>query len=1359
MHRFLCQFLIVLVIAVAPVLGYAQTTLDISISTNSDDAEEDSGADVKLNNSKIELGQMPWAGFRFQNVTIPQGATITTAYVQFRAESSSTENTDLTVFGDDTDNSVTFSNSNKLSTRTKTSASASWQNVANWSGGNTYQTPELNTIVQEIVDRGGWSSGNSLAILIRSDDDNGKRLPWARDGSSSNAAVLHVEYLSSTTYYVRPDGSNSNSGTGSSASEAWATVSSAVDKVAIDPGDRVYVMPGTYNGSVTPTIDGSSGSPIQFIADTDGSIFGTAGQVILDAPEESDALQINSDDYLEFIGFTIKGDNDEAQSVDIDNSTGVKLSKCRIYNAGEEGIDISNSTVEIINCQIYDNSSHGIDISGSSSSVTVWNSTIVDNGSDGVRVSSGTTTITNSILALNSDDGLDRDGGTLNHTYNIIYGNSGSAFEGTSQSTGELTSDPLFFNAGGFDFRLQDGSPAIDAGTNASGTVDDDFIGTARPIDSLWDLGCFEGAGSSSSGTQIYLSTLGSATLGGQSFSDEDVVDYDSGSGTASILFDGGTIFSSDEDVDAVHVRSDGKILLSTIDSATIGSLSFNDEDVVEYDPGTGTATMFFDGSTVFSSDEDLDAFFLKSDGKMLISTTGSATIGSLNFNNEDVVEYDPGTGTATMYFDGSTIFSSDEDVNAVALLDNGNIVVSTTSSASIGGLSFGDDDLIEYNAGTGTATMIFDGGASFSNTDEDIDAVAFVETTAATLTTAIWKLDEASGATAADSSGEGSDGTYTNGVALNTSGPYPGTGAIAADFDGTNDHVDLPDMNFDFSQGFSAAFWFNPASTPTLQADMLGISNGQDVDDIWIGWLPGTGLELYFSDTVDSTPFRWLDDNVEPVVGRWQHFAATVDSSGNAKIYRDGVEVASGFVSLPGNVDRTENSIGTSVWNEPFDGQMFDVHVYNRELSGSEVADLYGLVGHWAFDEGSGTTIADSSLNANDASFNTGSPAWVDGIYGTALEFDGTNDAATGANFDPPELGAVSFWFRSDGPPASRQRPWGLGADYEIWQDTDGLISFDVSTVGSGGGFITDEALDTAGRWYHLVGQYDSTTDSFEIYVNGKLHKSGVSTWDIQKQTANLLSFGTRTGTTQRFDGALDEFRIYNRWLSVAEINDLYGRLAYWKLDETSGSVAADATQHGNDGSYTGSPTLGVNGAFAAGTATAVSLDGSTGYVDVGKPLINDLGAFTMLGWVRADSLAADQSFFGQNNVIEFGLDYTSGQLHLYTENGGSIDAFNQMAVGKWTHVAVTGNGTELTLYINGRENTTGGSPTAAYGTSTDSFRLGEGVFNGFGDYFDGRLDDVQVFDRALKPEELFPIYKGGRPAGVRIIEWLEVR
>jgi len=180
---------------------------DIRIAHNDDDAVEHD-EDMKLDDSKLELGKKEYVGVRFLNVLVPQGAVITNAYVEFKASDSDNDNTDITIQGEDRDDASRFTSSEEnISTRSRTSASVTWNDIPNWTKDKLHKTPDLDPIIQEIVSRPGWSSGNAMVILFRSTDLSGKRRSYAHDGSPASSPVLHIEYegsgiLSQNSYYM-----------------------------------------------------------------------------------------------------------------------------------------------------------------------------------------------------------------------------------------------------------------------------------------------------------------------------------------------------------------------------------------------------------------------------------------------------------------------------------------------------------------------------------------------------------------------------------------------------------------------------------------------------------------------------------------------------------------------------------------------------------------------------------------------------------------------------------------------------------------------------------------------------------------------------------------------------------------------------------------------------------------------------------------------------------------------------------------------------------------------------------------------------------------------------------------------------
>ncbi|MDX1430301.1 MAG: hypothetical protein R3282_08440, partial [Rhodothermales bacterium] len=134
-------------------------------------------------------------GMRFTSVDVPQGATITSAYIQFKVDETNSGSADLTFRGQAAGNAAAFSSSDhNLSSRATTSASASWQPAAWTSTGEAsadQRTPELASIVQEIVSRGDWTSGNAMAFFVTG---SGERTAESYNGDSNGAPLLHIEW-------------------------------------------------------------------------------------------------------------------------------------------------------------------------------------------------------------------------------------------------------------------------------------------------------------------------------------------------------------------------------------------------------------------------------------------------------------------------------------------------------------------------------------------------------------------------------------------------------------------------------------------------------------------------------------------------------------------------------------------------------------------------------------------------------------------------------------------------------------------------------------------------------------------------------------------------------------------------------------------------------------------------------------------------------------------------------------------------------------------------------------------------------------------------------------------------------------
>ncbi len=179
-------------------------TVVARVLSSADDVEErlDTGH-INTSSSDLELIDdsslrgLQTVGIRFQNIKLPQGATITNAYLQFTTDEADSGTSQLTIYGEDVDNAAAFTTSAyNVSTRSKTSASADWAPSAWNSVGQTHQSTNLAAVVQEIVNRSGWQSSNSMAFVITG---SGERTAESFDGSSGNAPLLVIEYESDPT--------------------------------------------------------------------------------------------------------------------------------------------------------------------------------------------------------------------------------------------------------------------------------------------------------------------------------------------------------------------------------------------------------------------------------------------------------------------------------------------------------------------------------------------------------------------------------------------------------------------------------------------------------------------------------------------------------------------------------------------------------------------------------------------------------------------------------------------------------------------------------------------------------------------------------------------------------------------------------------------------------------------------------------------------------------------------------------------------------------------------------------------------------------------------------------------------------
>lgn len=212
-------------------------------------------------------------------------------------------------------------------------------------------------------------------------------------------------------------------------------------------------------------------------------------------------------------------------------------------------------------------------------------------------------------------------------------------------------------------------------------------------------------------------------------------------------------------------------------------------------------------------------------------------------------------------------------------------------------------------------------------------------------------------------------------------------------------------------------------------------------------------------------------------------------------------------------------------------------------------------------------------------------------------------------------------------------------------------------------------------------------------------------------------------------------------------------GPVGYWRLEETSGSTAANIGSGASPGTYVGA-TLGVPGPRPPSfngfepNNNAASFNGS--HVAGPASLLSGRNAFTVAGWINPQGTqAARTGLFGQNDCVEFGF-ISATTLECWTPGGGSLTAVPYPhPINQWHHVAAVADGVNIRIYIDGQLAGTGGSPTASYGTSTFNFNIGGGgIQDATGNSFNGLIDEVLVYHRALSAAEVLGLFQSGTNA-----------
>ncbi|MFH1878734.1 MAG: LamG-like jellyroll fold domain-containing protein [Candidatus Omnitrophota bacterium] len=522
-----------------------------------------------------------------------------------------------------------------------------------------------------------------------------------------------------------------------------------------------------------------------------------------------------------------------------------------------------------------------------------------------------------------------------------------------------------------------------------------------------------------------------------------------------------------------------------------------------------------------------------------------------------------------------------------------------------------------------------------------------------------------------------------------------------------------------------------------------------------------------------------------------WYQIALTLDRDGMARVYINGTEDYSVDISgVAGDISSTsalnigKRSAGSKLF---FDGSIDGVKIYNSSLSAGDVADLNNgqdvtdnLAASWDFDEGAGTSVGDSTDNNNHGQV-LGNPVWPPKPVVTTrdriLNFDGTDDYVTVADSTSLDIGTSDFtitaWIKLDRTDkfmtiVNKNGYKAIGPSYHLGVDDYGKIHFTVSngvTEINSYGMAGRDTLE-ADRWYLLALVLDRDGMA-RVYVDGaedySVNMAGIS-GDIS--SASVFNIGKRAaGSALYFDGSMDDVMVYNRALKNTEITDMYtgvitsdtGQVSWWDFDEGAGSIAGDSTDNDNNGQIKGNPVWPVRP--EASREKFLNFDGIDSYINFTDNDNLDMGTsdVTITAWIKLDQANKFATIINKNGYMaiggasyHFGVD-DYGKLHFTLSNGvQEINTYGMagrdlITADTWHHVAVVLDRDGLArVYLDGAEDySVDISGLAGEINSTSDLTIGRRA-KGSAMYFNGGIDDVIIYGRALKGSEITDIYTG---------------
>lgn len=396
------------------------------------------------------------------------------------------------------------------------------------------------------------------------------------------------------------------------------------------------------------------------------------------------------------------------------------------------------------------------------------------------------------------------------------------------------------------------------------------------------------------------------------------------------------------------------------------------------------------------------------------------------------------------------------------------------------------------------------------------------------------------------------------------------------------------------------------------------------------------------------------------------------------------------------------------------------------------------GLVGHWqANNDAKDAGGLNDGVMINGASF---APA----EFGQAFNLDGVNGYvevpdSKALSITGPLTLAASIKLVTNTVPQAIIEKYGVPSisGYILRLNASGRLEAAVcNQVTCGRTFATGDTTVSTGIWHRVAAVYDG--ENVRIYLDGILDATFPTDLRPTDGTASLKIGARGDDANMRFNGLIDEVKIYNRALSYSEISQIPGLVSYWPGDGNTNDFVGS-----NNGRLSGGAT------YRPGLSRqAFSFETADGFFQA--PTTNfptGSGDRSMSMWVKMDAIETPQSFFGGYGRFgsfnqTYALVTTIEGRDLAITNWGEGPGLMTLDPGKWYHIAATTDANSTCLYVNG---VLIRAQQMKIDTPVDTYFYSGRMAGDFGktSRLNGAVDEIEIYDRALTGDEIQAIYK----------------